>query len=72
MADVALPAPGGSVGLKTFAIYLIGGAIANEIYDKMPKPNFAGREFFGVTVDELLNIAAVLAGAGLLAKIVNK
>jgi hypothetical protein len=71
MADVGLPAPGGKVSLKTFAIYMIGGIIANEVYDKMPKIKNYDKSFFGVTVDEVLNIAAVLAGAGLFAKILR-
>lgn len=73
MADVAIPAPGGAVGFKRFAVYALGGVAGLTLYsllvDPAKMPAWYTRTIWGpLSVDDFFVAGAVLVGAGLAGK----
>lgn len=74
MADVALPAPGGSVGIQRFVAYAAGGLMGLFVYRTIaPRlPEWAFREFaFGLDFDDFLMVSSALVGAGLFSRMIK-
>lgn len=74
--DAAIPAPGGSVGLKTFAVYAAGGAIGLAVYanyiDQMVPDSWTEWNVGPVKGVHLFMAAAAIVGAALASKVVPK
>lgn len=75
MAEGAIPAPGGGVSLKRFAIYTCGGVVGwiafNALVPREKLPAWVTQDFFGqVSLDDVLMIASILMGAGLAGKLI--
>lgn len=73
MADVAIPTPGGSVGVQRFLVYAAGGAAGLALYslivDPAKMPAWYTRQIVGtLSVDDFFLAAAVLLGAGIAGK----